>query len=505
MFKTSLVCLLLLIYMGLFYFSRKRLPLHASRVFLCYYVFSLILIIFDMLTLYTVNHMEKVPAIINDVAHNIYLFLINFVIYLNFLYLRSLVEIKLNFSKSLRIIHSIPFLVTSILILILPLDYIHGITTNYSMGAKVYALYSNIIITNIAILYYSIRYWQILNREKRLAIIASVPIFFAVTVINITLPEALFTIVYVILTSVGLLMSSENSEKYIDGQTLMFNQYAFDIVLREELHSQKKAFCVIFTMSEAETVHTSIDWKLYVTYMKTIQKHCKFNFYRVSDNGFVLLAPSKDLAEKYTSNIMTYINEKNVEGIEFATEQLSLDFGMPIDAVMSHIIKTCINAVNKMAIYDFLTGIYNRNYFETKLKAYRDEKINCFYFIADLNNLKEANDIFGHSMGDELLQTAAQHFKICLGDNGAVFRQGGDEFAIILLKNNQENPDKQIEEFLTMLENHRVSLNKVRRIPLSYAIGYSNDLSDKGLEEADKMMYENKKQMKVKNLTGITN
>ena len=75
---------------------------------------------------------------------------------------------------------------------------------------------------------------------------------------------------------------------------------------------------------------------------------------------------------------------------------------------MSKIVDTCINAINKMAKYDFLTGVYNRNMFEKELAKQKEAGIDAYYLLADLNNLKETNDILGHSAGDELLQTAAR-------------------------------------------------------------------------------------------------
>lgn len=81
-----------------------------------------------------------------------------------------------------------------------------------------------------------------------------------------------------------------------------------------------------------------------------------------------------------------------------------------------------------MAIYDFLTGVYNRNAFEKQLSRLKKQNRNVYYFIADLNNLKETNDIMGHSAGDELLQTVAKLLTDATGERGTVFRQGGDAF-----------------------------------------------------------------------------
>ncbi len=96
-----------------------------------------------------------------------------------------------------------------------------------------------VIFYNIVLLYYGVRYTRYLQKEKRTALLASVPIFVIVTIVSIIFPEALCVILYVILTAVGLLMSSENVEKYMDKQTGMFNQYALGIVSREFIETKR--------------------------------------------------------------------------------------------------------------------------------------------------------------------------------------------------------------------------------------------------------------------------
>jgi diguanylate cyclase (GGDEF)-like protein len=51
----------------------------------------------------------------------------------------------------------------------------------------------------------------------------------------------------------------------------------------------------------------------------------------------------------------------------------------------------------------------------------------------DLDGFKAINDSFSHSMGDLLLQCAAQRIKGCLREADSVARLGGDEFAVVLI------------------------------------------------------------------------
>ena len=384
--KTSFVCLLLLIYMGVFYFSNRHLPVKTSIIFNGYYFVALIVIIFDLITLYTVNNLNTVPESFNLFAHTIYMLAINLMIYLNLQYEISLLEHQLLIKHTTRVLQFLPFFITSMLIMFLPLNYIEGRYTNYSMGPKVYALYISIVFYNIIMLYYGIRYTKLLDREKRVALLASVPIFFVVSIVSILMPESLSVIIYIILTAVGLLMSSENIEKYQDKQTGMFNQYALGIVCNEYILSHKNTVATIITLGEVENTNTAIDWRNYVALMEKLQRFCKIDFnqklYRVGDNGFVFLSGSKEQAKYYANRIIKQAEYLCTNTLSAEYETVPLSECESSDELMSRIIEICINAINKSASFDFLTGVRNRNAFEKYLAQLRKDKKDALYPLA---------------------------------------------------------------------------------------------------------------------------
>lgn len=489
--KTSAVCLLLLCYMGLFYFSHKHLPVKSTKIFTYFYLSAVLVTVFDLITLYTVN--RCLPSAVNTLAHIIYLLAINLTIYLYFLYVRGLLERQIKISPHLRRIQAAPMLLTTLLILVLPIGYQSGSTTNFSTGPKVYALYACALLMNIAILYYCVRYFSMLTHEKRAVIIASVPIFLCVTILNLLFSEALLVIVYVTLTAAGLLMSSENTEKYIDNPTGMFNQYALSIVAEEYITFRQTSYCAVITMSEGETLFSSVDWGLYIPTMEQLQSYAarsmKCSLYRVSDNGFVLITSSSINAERAAMQILEYAKQKCPEEISFSYEIVSVSAYKSCDAIMSRIADICMNSVNKMAIYDYLTGVYNRNCFEHDIVQLKETQQDTLYVLIDLNNLKKTNDVMGHSAGDKLIQDAAKLLKDTAGKNGKVYRQGGDEFAVLYTASDTD-------DFFRRLEEARVRLNQNRIIPLSFALGSGQLLDADGMEKADQEMYQNKRAMK---------
>ena len=92
-----------------------------------------------------------------------------------------------------------------------------------------------------------------------------------------------------------------------------------------------------------------------------------------------------------------------------------------------------------ISYHDQLTGVYNRRYFENKLKEIdTPENLPLTIVMADLNGLKLANDAFGHALGDKLLVKTAEIIKDHLGEKDFVARTGGDEFIIVMPESDEE-------------------------------------------------------------------
>lgn len=92
--------------------------------------------------------------------------------------------------------------------------------------------------------------------------------------------------------------------------------------------------------------------------------------------------------------------------------------------------------LQRMALYDQVTGLPNRTFFEFELgKAValskREEKCGALLFI-DVDDFKKVNDLCGHHAGDQVLMMIAERLKKTLRASDFVARLGGDEFAVVL-------------------------------------------------------------------------
>lgn len=85
--------------------------------------------------------------------------------------------------------------------------------------------------------------------------------------------------------------------------------------------------------------------------------------------------------------------------------------------------------------HDYLTGLYNRRFYEEELKRLDTERnLPLSIVMGDVNGLKYINDTFGHLMGDDLLMKVADSIKKACRSDDIIARLGGDEFVILLPK-----------------------------------------------------------------------
>jgi len=125
--------------------------------------------------------------------------------------------------------------------------------------------------------------------------------------------------------------------------------------------------------------------------------------------------------------------------------------------------------VEYFSFHDYLTGLFNRAYYEKELQRLQAEEfMPVSVIMADVNGLKLTNDAFGHAKGDELLKSFSRVLKnLCCQDKLIVSRTGGDEFIILMPLCDKDKAEQLIEEL-----NKRISEVTLENVVLSVSFGY---------------------------------
>lgn len=159
-----------------------------------------------------------------------------------------------------------------------------------------------------------------------------------------------------------------------------------------------------------------------------------------------------------------------------------------------------LKEMKKRARYDYLTGLANRSFLQSKLlKKISNSKVHSGDFslvFIDLDGFKAVNDTLGHHIGDEVLTEVASRIKHLCEPHHFAARLGGDEFVIIF------NQNHNIDLFLQALlvEISRTYAHDITGISASIGVSEYNENYENDEEyayqikkEADTAMYEAKK------------
>ncbi|MGL5295751.1 MAG: putative bifunctional diguanylate cyclase/phosphodiesterase [Culicoidibacterales bacterium] len=109
-------------------------------------------------------------------------------------------------------------------------------------------------------------------------------------------------------------------------------------------------------------------------------------------------------------------------------------------------------SIKKLAYEDSLTNLANRSGMYQHLQKYYREPIDGVAIFIDLDNFKQLNDSYGHSIGNKLLQAVALRIRESFPE-AFIARDGGDEFTILfsLGKKNKIDIEKKAKQLLILL------------------------------------------------------
>lgn len=147
-----------------------------------------------------------------------------------------------------------------------------------------------------------------------------------------------------------------------------------------------------------------------------------------------------------------------------------------------------------MSMFDPLTGLHNRGFFQeemARLEGGRDFPVSVM--MADVDNLKDINDRFGHAAGDAILRRVGRSLKAAFRAEDIVARIGGDEFAILLPSSGATEADEAARRVVRVIAEDNA---RHKDMPVSLSVGFSTAYVKSPLSailrQADQRMYEAK-------------
>jgi diguanylate cyclase (GGDEF)-like protein len=155
------------------------------------------------------------------------------------------------------------------------------------------------------------------------------------------------------------------------------------------------------------------------------------------------------------------------------------------------------------AVYDSLTGLFNRRYMEETLKRELSrvtrKKNPLGLIMADIDHFKRFNDSYGHAAGDVLLRSLGSFFKEHVRREDIACRYGGEEFVLIMPESSLENTRMRAEQIREEIKQLRIwhhgSLIDSVNVSMGVVVfSEHGNSAETLLESADKALYKAKRQ-----------
>jgi diguanylate cyclase (GGDEF)-like protein len=159
-------------------------------------------------------------------------------------------------------------------------------------------------------------------------------------------------------------------------------------------------------------------------------------------------------------------------------------------------------ALQKLAYFDPLTGLTNRQHFQKQIEEFlhapAGQVRHAALYLLDLDEFKQVNDAFGHTTGDAMLMSVAAILKKEFAENYALARLGGDEFVIVIDNVSSESEAQvKLAPFIAELYQPIKVLDQEMRVSTSIGvvmIPRDGNSADELMRRADLSLYSAKRQ-----------
>lgn len=208
-------CIIIVSVIAYLFFSVKRKNTKMHRIYGAMILTALTHLLAEQGALYTLTHMETVPAWINRGVHQIFLLLFLVIFYEVYLYIIAMIEEekKDRIKKGNWIL--LPFILSTIGVLVLPIYYKHEAAASYSYGPGVVVIYVSVCVLAITAVVYLMSFRDIITAKKKKAIIISLICEVGVGVYQFLNPTCLLSSVGIVLLCIGFYLTVESPDNVL--------------------------------------------------------------------------------------------------------------------------------------------------------------------------------------------------------------------------------------------------------------------------------------------------
>ena len=213
MYKTQLICCIIVFFIGVFYFvSVKNHKVKSHIWYSTLLITSVFQLGFDVLSVITVNHLDTIPLWINNLVHQCFMALMLVIFLAVYKYLETVIEEEIGERFQGVKWAYIPLVVSFIGVIVLPIYYMETPRGNYAYGPGPANIYISIAIYVILIFRLMIKYGRLISAKKNRAIMVAMLSEVIIATYQAIVPTALISCLGITLLNLSFYLMVENPD-----------------------------------------------------------------------------------------------------------------------------------------------------------------------------------------------------------------------------------------------------------------------------------------------------
>ncbi len=214
-YRLGIGCVIIVSVIAYLFFSVKRKNTKMHRIYGCMIMTAWAHLVAELGAIYTLTHMDTVPAWVNRGVHQIFLLLFLVIFYEVYLYIVAMIEEEMGGSVRKSKWMYLPFGAAAVGVLVLPIYYQHSEEGSYSYGPGVMVIYVSVCICAITAVTYMVRSRKIIGQKKKKAIAIALICELGVGIYQFFNPTCLMSSIGIALLCIGFYLTVESPDNVL--------------------------------------------------------------------------------------------------------------------------------------------------------------------------------------------------------------------------------------------------------------------------------------------------
>ncbi len=212
MIRMEIACFFVIMIMSIIYFSAKRKPTRIHTTFSFIMILSMVHLVFDAATVYTVNHMDIVPEWINEGLHRMFIGTMVILFYLFYRYIVLMIEEETEKQQKFSWLFSSILILAIIGAVVFPIYYVETDRGNYSYGPAAYMSYFSVGVHLVGVVILLLINWKKIHPKKKVGISATLILEIILAAYQAVHPLALMSGMGIMLINLAFYLTMQNPD-----------------------------------------------------------------------------------------------------------------------------------------------------------------------------------------------------------------------------------------------------------------------------------------------------